>query len=176
MQDIWTVGEDFPLEIQRNPTVLKTEFLDSVIPVLLIRHPALSIPSFLRKNITICKNQPEDEDFAIYSALFWSRLIFDSFVVRAGGRLPADHDHQVPIVVDAADVIYNSKAIIESLCRRLEIDPSGVQFSWPPVPDGERPKDPVLSSFFDALYNSSGVERRAEKVSLHIPRPFHGMI
>lgn len=163
VQDIWTSGKAFPDEIQRNPTVLPTEFLDGVTPVFLIRHPALSIASFFRKNITICRNQAEDEDFAIYSALFWSRLVFDSFIVRAGGRLPAESE-QVPIVVDAADVIYNSEAIIKRLCQRLGIDPSGVQFSWAPTPGEEQPGDPVMRSFFDALYQSSGLERRAQRV------------
>lgn len=164
VQDAWTAGTPLSDALQRNPTVFRTEFLDGVTPVFLIRHPALSIPSFLRKDMSICKNRADDEDFAIYTATYWSRLIFDSFVLRSGGSHPPTGG-QVPTVVDAADVIYRSESTINALCQRLGIEASGVQYSWPPVPENEWPTDPLMRHFFDALYKSSGVERRADRVS-----------
>lgn len=163
IQDAWTTGSMLSDSQQRNPTVFSDEFLDNAEPVFLIRHPALNIPSFLRKNRMICKNQAGDEDFAIFSAIYWSRLVFDSYMLRSrpingGGNMK-------PVVIDAADVVYDTENVIRALCDRLEIDFSGVQFSWPPLPDADWPSDGALRTFFKELFLSTGVERRAERVS-----------
>lgn len=141
--------------------MFSTEFLDNVTPVFLIRHPALSIPSFFRKDIVVCKNKAGDEDFPIYTALWWSRLIFDSFVLRS------ENSDIVPVVIDAADVIHDTQPTLQALCERLEIEWSGVQLSWDSLPDSDWPTDAVLKTFFADLFKSTGVERRADKVRVH---------
>lgn len=161
VQDHWTAGEPFGDSERRNPTIFRTEFLDGVTPVFLIRHPALSIPSFFRKDVLVCKNQADDEDFPIYTALAWSRLIFDSYILRAG------KSDKRPVVVDAADVVYDTERTLKALCERLEVDWSGVQLSWDPLPDSDWPTDGVLKTFFAELFKSTGVERRADEVRIH---------
>lgn len=169
VQDAWAASAPLPDSVKLNPSVLSTQFLDRVTPVFLIRHPALSIPSFLRKDITICKNQAEDEDFPIYTALFWSRLLFDSFTLRSQAHIThgtAPCPDKGPIVIDAADVIYNTVPILTALCHQLGIDFSGVQLSWDPLSKDQWPADDVLKTFFSDMFLSTGVERKAEKVSI----------
>ncbi|KAK5164457.1 uncharacterized protein LTR77_009663 [Saxophila tyrrhenica] len=44
--DTWLSGEPWPTKQSENPTPFSREFLDGVTPVILFRHPALTIPSW----------------------------------------------------------------------------------------------------------------------------------
>ncbi|KAK3707707.1 hypothetical protein LTR37_011884 [Vermiconidia calcicola] len=179
VQDAWLTCEPLPEGLRQNATCFSTEFLDSVTPIFLIRHPALSMPSFYRKAKTISYNEVDEEVFRLTTTYFWSRAIFDSYVLRSKTgtasngiyvtngepshiRTP-NEGSCTPIVIDAADVIYNTEATVAALCRRLQIDYDGVQLTWDPVPEAERPADLVMQHYLADLQNSRGIERRSDK-------------
>ena len=62
-----------------NPTVLPESFMNSVHPVILIRHPALMIPSYYRILKEVHGAHVDDEDFPVNAIFRWSRLIFDYY-------------------------------------------------------------------------------------------------
>lgn len=68
-------------------------------------------------------------------------------------------DGQVPIVVDAEDVVHNTEATISLLCSHLGIDANGAQYTWDPAPREEWPDDPIMQGFFVDMLNSSSVKR-----------------
>ncbi len=128
------------------------------------------VPSFYRTQVDVFKLQTTDEDFAVYTSLRWLRIIFDSYrefydekndLVRSySGRSTTDSKKEKPtwpLVIDAEDVVHSTQAIVSKLCDIWQIDPSGTQYSWKAVPTEERPKDKIMSGFFDTLLNSTGV-------------------
>ncbi len=53
------------------------------------------------------RNEIEDEDFQIFTTLSWTRLIFDSYLLRrkAANAVAGLERHHVPIVVETQDFI-----------------------------------------------------------------------
>ncbi|KAK4550018.1 hypothetical protein LTR36_002985 [Oleoguttula mirabilis] len=156
-----------------NPTVFTASFMESLSPILLIRHPALAVPSWYRKQKPLLCQTLHDEDFKVCTTLAWSRMVFEYCQHLASQRnaaLPAeteqdaaeDHSHRIPIVVDAEDVVYNTRSTMETLCSLLHLDPAGVQYSWDPVPDEEIPDYPMRRAFFLDIMKSTGVQHRTE--------------
>ena len=69
------------------------------------------------------------------------------------------------MVIEAEDLIYDTKVVIAILCEKLGIDPAGVQYEWDALTPDQWPPDPIMQAFFQDLLKSSDV-RRADKVSL----------
>lgn len=114
------------ISLPENPTVLSNEFLATLSPVILIRHPARILPSLYRLS-----NDPRKTVFAelfpVNASLRWSRLIFDWYeeyyrISRIEKR---------PIVIDADDMINDSRDVIEKFCEMNGLDPKHVQYTWP---------------------------------------------
>lgn len=62
---------------------------------------------------------PLDEDFECFGTLRWTQIMYDYFV-SIGIK---------PIIVEAVDFIYNTKATTDKLCGMLGLDPEGVKDS-----------------------------------------------
>jgi len=160
-----------PESFRQNPTAFSTGFLDNITPIFLVRHPALSIVSFYRKQIDILRSAAEDEDFRILTSLEWTRLVFDSYLRRRGlpvntspdiAGFPKDH---LPLLIESIDVIYNTQAVAEKVCDYVGIDKDGVQYKWDPTPEEQWPPSALARAFFQDMLKSSGI-RRAEKVCM----------
>ncbi|KAK5120376.1 hypothetical protein LTR85_006315 [Meristemomyces frigidus] len=164
------------LRAGENPTVFTEAFMDSLTPILLIRHPALVIPSWYRKQKPLLRQAVHDEDFRVCTTLAWSRMVFDYYRYQArqghtnstaAGDLHATEDG-LPgtlIVVDAEDITHNTKPTMEKLCSILHLDPQGVQYLWDPVPDEEIPDDPMRRAFFMDIMKSTGVQQQAKNTA-----------
>ena len=137
-----------------NPTTFSDALFESFTPIILIRHPLLVLRSYYLNQHPVFRLEPTDEDFKFGTTLQFSKLWFDAKREATG---------QIPIVVDAEDVVYDTERTVSRLCKRLGIAEDGVQFSWSPVPMDQRPKDPIMQGFFKDILDSSGI-MRAEKV------------
>lgn len=53
------------------------------------------------------RNEIEDEDFQICTSLYWTRLLFDSYLRRrcAMGRSNGDKSYKIPLIIETSDLI-----------------------------------------------------------------------
>ncbi|KAF9259823.1 hypothetical protein L218DRAFT_974512 [Marasmius fiardii PR-910] len=129
-----TKTPSFPIP---NPTFLPDRLVATFIPILTIRHPSRMISSLKRAFQSMGADFP-DEECAIDAHFKWQRMMYDFYKVwfsttegieAAGGISIAEH---LPIVVDGDRVVNDAKAQIETVCRILNLDPSGIQYTWEP--------------------------------------------
>ncbi len=134
-----------------NPTIIPDELLKVVTPIIFIRHPARTIPAWLREaNSTNAVYTVDDDDLTLWTSARWSRMIFDYLRSTSPGSRPGSARRQRhradsvlsspsqdlpiiatrPIVIDAADVVHNTHAILATLCRLLGLDVEAMQDTW----------------------------------------------
>ena len=158
--------------IPRNPTHLPDAFAETLTPVILIRHPALSIPSFYRLQRDVMKHDVRDQGFNALVTQRWVRLVFDYYLHVWAARQPTRATQNcarpsveladtfpastLPIVLDAEELSYDPGPLLAALCTRLGLDQRGLQLTWDPVPDAERPSDGLMQAFFQDMWKSSG--------------------
>jgi len=144
------------ISLPENPTILSNEFLTTLSPVILIRHPARMIPSCYR----ICRDALGgtvfDEFFPVAATLRWSRLLFDWYeeyyrISRIEKR---------PIVIDAEDMINDSRYVVEKFCEMTGLDPKHVQYTWS---ETTSECDPLHAQFKAKLRKSTGIIRGDQK-------------
>lgn len=134
-----------------NPTVLPTQFLRSVTPIFLIRHPALVFESILRVSEPTMGAHVDDEEFPVDASLRWLRVLYDWFAKSAVGGVR-------PIVLNA-DGIMARPTIVQKLCEQLQLDPTGVRFEWDPVPPSIiEGQSSYQRHFFSTIQSSCGVQ------------------
>ncbi|KAL5358106.1 hypothetical protein BJX96DRAFT_173139 [Aspergillus floccosus] len=139
-----------------NPTVLPTQFLRSVTPVFLIRHPALVFESILRVSGPTMGAHVDDEEFPVEASMRWLRVLYDWYAASADGGAR-------PIVLNA-DEIMAHPVVVQELCQQLQLDPAGVRFQWDPVPrEVIDSQSAYQRHFFSTIQSSCGV--RLEKHS-----------
>jgi len=137
----------------KNPTWFSESLLAISQPIILIRHPAQTWYSNYRLNRQWLKYEPDEPWCKCLSSLLWARLLYD-YLCSLGTE---------PIIVNAEDIIYNTEALVESLCNKLELDHAGVRFSWPVVPVEERPPG-AAGAFRETIDSSTGIVRPHGKV------------
>lgn len=145
-----------------NPTVIDDSLIRSCIPMILVRHPALFIPSFYRKQKKEEMLDLDDEAFQLWISLKWV-YIMHQFLESPGSEGNEPAQSRTPLVVDAEDLVHNTQNLTRKLGIELGIDPGGFKETWDvsnnePVPEG------VVASFHERLRNSIGVERSDAKV------------
>ncbi|MEM1237006.1 MAG: HAD family hydrolase [Pseudomonadota bacterium] len=107
------------------------DWMDDVVNVFLIRHPARVLASYLQK-----REEPTADDLGFTQ--------MDNLMARVSD----------PIVVDSADVRADPAGILEALCGAIGIDFDPAMLAWPA---GEKPFDgPWASHWYDAVHRSSG--------------------
>ena len=148
-------GHEYTVDdIGDNPTYVPDWLFETCTPVIVIRHPALSVVSLYNIVENTQKQRPGDEDFHFMTSLWYCRILYDLFVSQ--GRKP--------IVVDGEDVLWRTAEMSRNVCEALGIDPNGVSETWTPTPEDKRPGHPIVASFTETIHNSTGVERPAKKV------------
>lgn len=144
-----------PEQLGRNPTHLPDEIFDTLRPIILIRHPSLSIKSIYRSALELTKQRPGDEDFDLICLNKPLRILFDYF--RAQGRQP--------VVVDAEDMLWRTDDMTKTLCDSLgSVDPESLSDKWEPTSQAEMHKmNPLVVMLTKNILESSGIERPSEK-------------
>ena len=143
-----------------NPTYYPDWLFKSCNPILVIRHPALTVRSLHDTMSQVSAVMPTDEDFHFCSSLRYCRMLFDLFQSKG----------QKSIVVDGDDVVWRTEEMTTNVCRALGIDPTGVKQRWEPTPADQRPLNPVILGFTKSIHDSTGRERPAQKVSSETKR------
>ncbi|KAI6784183.1 uncharacterized protein J7T54_004729 [Emericellopsis cladophorae] len=138
-----------------NPTHLPDELWKSVTPIMVIRHPALSVPSMWRSMAgvpALANMDPMENHNYWFATLTWSRVLFEA--LRNQGRMP--------IVVDGEDVCTRTDEVIRGVCGGLGIDPAGVTDTWGPW--GQSPLDhPLFVEMTRTIWESDGVKKHEAK-------------
>ena len=170
-----------------NPTVLPEALLELLTPIIFIRHPAIVIPSWWREaNSEGSCYDLDDEDVTVWTSLRWTRIVFD--YLRTGKHMQAPMGLRRrnsishlqaksptapvvasrPYVIDAADVVNNTHAILSMLCRLLDNDSAVLNNAWSPTrrfsQAGEAIRagiaDNMMRDFSNRLRNVNGDEKK----------------
>ncbi|KAJ6110729.1 hypothetical protein N7486_002964 [Penicillium sp. IBT 16267x] len=119
-----------------NETIFSDEYLRSWKMGFVIRHPALSLPSFWRALLEIAKLGIIDEDAVEATTvtsmgMCWARSLYDWCLEQPGlSRLPP--------IVDAYDLINNPDVVVR-FAEETGLDPKALQFQWESQDHEKRP-------------------------------------
>lgn len=139
-----------PETFGENPTWIPDEIFARVQPIILIRHPALSVRSTHRDALKFTQQRVDDEDFLKITENKTLRFLFDYFQSR--GR--------EPIVVDGEDLLWRTDEVRKGLCGKLGIDPEGLKDRWTPTSREEVAKMlPLVHTLTKTFHDSEGIER-----------------
>ncbi|KAJ5912783.1 hypothetical protein N7504_001666 [Penicillium tannophilum] len=110
-----------------NETIFSDEYLRSWQMGFVIRHPALSLPSFWRALLKFTKQGIIDEDAMEVTTvtsmgMCWARSLYDWCLEQHGLSRP-------PPVVDAYDLINKPGAVVR-FAEETGLDPKVLQFEW----------------------------------------------
>lgn len=107
-------GQETPSK-STSPLCLPDDFLTSILPVILIRNPALMVPSFYRAQ-NDCKIDLDSAHFRCFMELQWTWQLYDWYCIQG----------ITPIVVDGDDVM-KQPAVVRKLCEMCGMDPDKVR-------------------------------------------------
>ncbi|KAJ5947908.1 hypothetical protein N7466_000923 [Penicillium verhagenii] len=110
-----------------NETILSDEYLRSWQMAFIIRHPALSWPSFWRAMLKFVKEGILDEDAVegttmTSMGMCWARSLYDWCIEQPGLSRP-------PPVLDAYDLINTPGAVVR-FAEEVGLDPDVLRFEW----------------------------------------------
>ncbi|OBT70475.1 hypothetical protein VE03_00276 [Pseudogymnoascus sp. 23342-1-I1] len=140
------------VRISTNPTLLPDDFMLSVAPVFLIRHPALVFPSWYKLSKEGLGADVDDSDFPVEASFQWSRILYDWYLKTWAITSSSSPQTQrrKPAVIDADDTM-SDRAALERLCRQLELDPQYLSFEWQVAKTG-------LLPWLSSIQKSTGVD------------------
>ena len=109
-----------------NETIFSDEYRRSWKMAFIIRHPALTVPSFYRAMVKLSKEGMVDEDGVEGNTmrnmdLRWSRSLYD-------WNLQQD-EHPPPPIIDAYDLIHSPEVVLK-FCEQIGMDPGALKFEW----------------------------------------------
>ncbi|KAL0572341.1 hypothetical protein V5O48_009631, partial [Marasmius crinis-equi] len=142
------------LAAHANPTLLPDRFFFSFTPIILIRHPARVIPSYLR----VQRRQGYEGfgDLSVAASFTWERMVFDSFrsyeesLARAEGR-----SVNMPIVVDGGKFVDDPRSQMKKLCDVLRLDEAQIRYTWDQP--GLTRNTPAAAAFEGIFSHSTGI-------------------
>ncbi|KAF2161065.1 hypothetical protein M409DRAFT_28395 [Zasmidium cellare ATCC 36951] len=145
-----------------NTTIIRSDILQTSIPLLLIRHPALAIPSFLRMHLLEEMLVPEDEMFRYWISYRWLRIIYSHLASLA--RENSANDLAEPVIIDAYDIVQKTPAVMARLCELFHIGQGEIRETWE-VGEGVVGEPNELDvRWVETLWGSRGVIRREDGV------------
>ena len=165
----------------KNQTILTDEYLRSWRIALIIRHPALTFPSFYR---AMCKitavgfigTDGLQATMITNMTLRWTRMLFDWCLEQPD--VPA-----APLLLDASDVIHNPQAVMR-FCELAGLDPNAIQFGWDATVEQKSADNPnaqsanvekgdmdkvAASIMLSTLHSSSGIVKDKAPATVDIP-------
>lgn len=154
---------------RNNHTVMSDEYLRTWRLAMIIRHPALAFPSFLRAMSKLSAVGFMGADglqtmMVTNMTLRWTRMLYDWCMEQPDVPMQ-------PLLIDASDMIHNPKVVVR-LCEEAGLDPNALQFDWgvtaqqkpddprDPQPDKKKEggKDEVATSIMlSTLHSSTGI-------------------
>ncbi|KAF7590780.1 hypothetical protein BBP40_002396 [Aspergillus hancockii] len=123
-----------------NKTILSDEFLQGWNPVFLIRHPALSFPSFYRASVRadgreFMSSIPGRRSCQMVMTMRWIRKLYDfysEYFTECKKQTGQANIHGIwPIILDADDVIAEP-AVLVKLCNLIGLDSYFLRYEWEP--------------------------------------------
>ncbi|KAL8754139.1 MAG: hypothetical protein Q9199_004558 [Rusavskia elegans] len=144
-----------------NPSVLPDSFIRTLSPIIQIRHPAISIPSYYRACISVAsENHVDSEGFITATTFAWPRIIFDWFcehVYPHRKETFRGHDSW-PLVVDGDDLVNENERVMTAICSLADLDMKGVMREWDPISEEIKQKQPEnVQRFLSTLQASNGI-------------------
>lgn len=142
-----------------NHTVFPDEFIMTLSPIFLIRHPALAVPSFYRAyrdlfGVEMAKTKEAEAHIMSATSLNWPRRLYEWYILHKQNLNYCEGTGvDSPIVIDADDYI-NDPGTLPRVCEILGLDASKLRFTWHPV---EPPKERTKRRMHSTLCSSSGV-------------------
>ena len=142
----WTVRvpDSYGKELTRsslNETVLPDQFLGTMLPTFLIRHPALIFPSHYRTYIDmegIEAAQTQEAELSLIMTLHWTRTLYEWYTQnqKSPSFLTECSDVIWPLVLDAADVMTKPEVVFR-FCSIVKMNTSKLRFNWPAADSNE---------------------------------------
>ncbi|KAJ5974923.1 hypothetical protein N7481_008630 [Penicillium waksmanii] len=124
-----------------NETILSDGFLKTWLPIFLIRHPALSFPSFYRACVRadgeeFMKSIPGRRSCQMVMTMRWTRKLHDFYVEHFNeSNIQAEQGKAKaiwPIVLDADDIM-TEPAVLVRLCNTIGLDRDRLRYQWEPA-------------------------------------------
>ncbi|KAL8680079.1 MAG: hypothetical protein Q9186_003718 [Xanthomendoza sp. 1 TL-2023] len=147
-----------------NPSVLPDTFIRTLCPIIQIRHPAISIPSYYR---TKALSDMFSLDYLAGTSYAWSRITFDWFCehVYTHRKDTPRGNISWPLVVDGDDLVNDNERVISAICSLAELDMNGIIKAWDPTSEEIKKKQPeMLQRFMSTLQASTGIIKSGRKV------------
>ncbi|KAL9583572.1 MAG: hypothetical protein Q9212_002621 [Teloschistes hypoglaucus] len=145
-----------------NPSILPDSFIRTLSPIIQIRHPAISIPSFYRARLDAGSLKIHHPTFLTNCTYAWSRAAFDWYCEHVFPDRKTQHQQTKgqawPIVLDGDDLLNSNDRVIAAICALANFKQDGVTTAWQPVSAEARTKlPPSQQRFLSTLQASSGV-------------------
>ncbi|EPE29790.1 hypothetical protein GLAREA_00950 [Glarea lozoyensis ATCC 20868] len=142
-----------------NETVMPDEFLNVISPVFLIRHPALSFPSFERQMrgmpYEIVKSVQVERRIAM--TYKFTRSLFAYFTARFE-KHPAADGVKWPLVIDADDLIQHEELVVE-VGELMGMGREKMRFTWEKATQEYLDGLPTpMLSMLGTLHASTGIQ------------------
>lgn len=140
-----------------NPTFLPDEILTSVIPLFIIRHPALVVESWYRTESRALTLDLSSKSWQTLVGYDFLREVYDWLHERCPEQMGAYKGKGPfrPLVIEADDIIEDGRAITK-LCTLINMDPSLVPSEWEAQ---ELPKNDWSRSYVQGLFNSTAIDK-----------------
>jgi hypothetical protein len=141
-----------------NNTFMPDEFLNITHPIFLIRHPAVSFPSFERQMLALpSKGWVSAEERNIAMTYSFTRSLY-SYYSNHYAKNPSKDGVKWPLVIDADDMI-NHQDLLLDIGELMHLQRTKMQFKW----DKKTPKQlaelPVaMTTMMGTLNASTGIQ------------------
>jgi hypothetical protein len=143
-----------------NPTLLPDRIVAAVSPIIIIRHPMFTYPSYARIS-ALYEGTVFDDDFAVNSTYRWQRVVYD-FYRAYYDKVDPEGKKDWPIVVDGDKLVEDPQGQMKKLCALIGWDESQIQYSW--NASNHPVKNKVINAFVGTAMKSTGVIKASETV------------
>ncbi|KAF4219341.1 hypothetical protein CNMCM8980_003072 [Aspergillus fumigatiaffinis] len=160
-----SIKESFPSQWGKdqspyNETLLPDNFLNTLKPTFLIRHPALAFPSYYRAA------RKADGDQYLHSeqgkrmcqnimTLRWSRQLYRFYARQFNATdNSVEIESEWPLVLDADDIM-TKPAVVTRFCGILGLDTTQLRYEWD---TDERKRRPGIMAFRSTIDRSTGID------------------
>ncbi|KAE9407254.1 hypothetical protein BT96DRAFT_986861 [Gymnopus androsaceus JB14] len=145
------VDINFPIP---NPSLLPDRIVASVSPVIIIRHPMFTFPSYVRAS-SIFGATVFDTEFMIMATCRWQRMVYD-FYRAYYNNIDPEGKKDWPVVIDGDKLVQDTQGQMKKFCALTGMDESLVRYSW----DASNVKlDKILHAFIGTIAESTCVIR-----------------
>ncbi|KIK64798.1 hypothetical protein GYMLUDRAFT_39761 [Collybiopsis luxurians FD-317 M1] len=153
---------DLPSPPFPNPTLLPDRIVATVSPVVIIRHPIFTYPSWVRAS-SVFGGNVFDAEFSLVGSYRWQRIIYD-FYREYYDKTDPEGKKDWPIVMDGDKLVEDTQGQMKKFCELVGLTESEIQYSWD---SAGRPPDRLLTAFMGTISESTGVIKGPD--SLRIP-------